>query len=159
MNLICNMILKVDDPATLFLRARCMFVFFLRCLFLCMQDVANGTVLPSALPANRCPFLDIACQIKCLGKTTTVCGKQVNDGNSSFTWYTCDVDYLDLFIFFKGYDMEDAMILNKASFERGFAHGTVLKCEVSGAEFGSFWFSNNSLLNNLSFSRCEVKNS
>ena len=27
--------------------------------------------------------------------------------------------------------MEDAMILNKASFERGFAHGTVLKCEVS----------------------------
>ena len=26
--------------------------------------------------------------------------------------------------------MEDAMILNKASFERGFAHGTVLKCEV-----------------------------
>lgn len=27
--------------------------------------------------------------------------------------------------------MEDAMILNKASFERGFAHGTVIKCEVS----------------------------
>ena len=26
--------------------------------------------------------------------------------------------------------MEDAMILNKASFERGFAHGTVIKCEV-----------------------------
>ena len=51
------------------------------------------------------------------------------------------------------------MILNKASFERGFAHGTVLKCEVGGAEFGSFWFLNNSLLYNLSFSQCEVKNS
>ena len=27
--------------------------------------------------------------------------------------------------------MEDAFILNKASFERGFAHGSVLKSEVS----------------------------
>ena len=26
--------------------------------------------------------------------------------------------------------MEDAMILNKSSFERGFAHATVYKCEV-----------------------------
>ncbi len=34
---------------------------------------------------------------------------------------------------FQGYDMEDAMILNKASFERGFAHASVYKCEVSEA--------------------------
>ena len=33
--------------------------------------------------------------------------------------------------------MEDAMILNKASFERGFAHGTVLKCEVLYCAFDS----------------------
>ena len=30
----------------------------------------------------------------------------------------------------QGYDMEDAMILNKASHERGFAHATVYKSEV-----------------------------
>ena len=31
----------------------------------------------------------------------------------------------------QGYDMEDAMILNKASHERGFAHATVYKSEVT----------------------------
>jgi hypothetical protein len=30
---------------------------------------------------------------------------------------------------FQGYDMEDAMIINKASYERGFAHGCVYKSE------------------------------
>eukprot|EP00731_Ephydatia_muelleri_P007732 Em0004g70a len=33
-------------------------------------------------------------------------------------------------ISYTGYDMEDAMILNKASFERGFAHATVYKSEL-----------------------------
>ncbi|CAB4021891.1 DNA-directed RNA polymerase I subunit RPA2-like, partial [Paramuricea clavata] len=33
-------------------------------------------------------------------------------------------------ISYTGYDMEDAMILNKSSFERGFSHGTVYKTEV-----------------------------
>lgn len=30
----------------------------------------------------------------------------------------------------QGYDMEDAMIINKSSYERGFAHGSVYKSEV-----------------------------
>lgn len=32
-------------------------------------------------------------------------------------------------IAYTGYDMEDAMILNKSSVERGFAHGSVYKTE------------------------------
>lgn len=31
---------------------------------------------------------------------------------------------------YTGYDMEDAMIINKSSFERGFGHGYVYKTEV-----------------------------
>ena len=31
---------------------------------------------------------------------------------------------------FQGYDMEDAMIINKGSYDRGFAHGSVYKSEV-----------------------------
>ncbi|PAV66793.1 hypothetical protein WR25_10517 [Diploscapter pachys] len=32
-------------------------------------------------------------------------------------------------ISYTGYDMEDAMVINRASFQRGFAHGTVIKVE------------------------------
>lgn len=31
--------------------------------------------------------------------------------------------------YFQGYDMEDAMIINKSSYERGFAHGSIYKAE------------------------------
>ena len=52
---------------------------------------------------------------------------------------------------YTGYDMEDAMILNKQSFERGFAHGMVYSTEIvelneksfgsskSSKIFGKFW--------------------
>ncbi|KAF6208468.1 hypothetical protein GE061_016924, partial [Apolygus lucorum] len=33
-------------------------------------------------------------------------------------------------LIFQGYDMEDAMIINKSSLERGFAHGSVVKNEL-----------------------------
>ena len=36
-----------------------------------------------------------------------------------------------LFLLHQGYDMEDAMILNKSAFERGFGHGSVYKSDVS----------------------------
>lgn len=41
---------------------------------------------------------------------------------------------------YSGYDMEDAMILNKSSFERGFAHGMVYSTEIvelNDKSFGS----------------------
>lgn len=37
--------------------------------------------------------------------------------------------FLFTFFWIQGYDMEDAMIINKASYERGFAHGCVYKSE------------------------------
>jgi len=39
---------------------------------------------------------------------------------------------------FQGYDMEDAMIINKASYERGFAHGCVYKSEFFELKSVSF---------------------
>ena len=35
---------------------------------------------------------------------------------------------------YTGYDMEDAMIINKSAYERGFGHGFVYKAEVIGMQ-------------------------
>jgi len=50
-------------------------------------------------------------------------------------------------ISYTGYDMEDAMIINKSAFERGFGHGTVYTAETidlddAGEEGEWFYFSN-----------------
>lgn len=42
--------------------------------------------------------------------------------------------------------MEDAMILNKASYERGFGHGCVYKCEVGAMICFRCWSSVQSIL-------------
>jgi DNA-directed RNA polymerase beta subunit len=41
-----------------------------------------------------------------------------------------DDDFAKYTLFFQGYDMEDAMIINKSSYERGFAAGSVYKSEL-----------------------------
>lgn len=39
------------------------------------------------------------------------------------------------FFFFQGYDMEDAMIISKSAFERGFGHGCIYKSEHIDLKF------------------------
>uniref|UniRef100_A0A224XGY9 DNA-directed RNA polymerase subunit beta n=1 Tax=Panstrongylus lignarius TaxID=156445 RepID=A0A224XGY9_9HEMI len=43
-------------------------------------------------------------------------------------------------ISYTGYDMEDAMIINKASLERGFAHGSIYKTELIELQSSSSYF-------------------
>ncbi|KAF4528628.1 hypothetical protein B566_EDAN009232 [Ephemera danica] len=42
-------------------------------------------------------------------------------------------------ISYTGYDMEDAMIINKSSYERGFAHGSIYKSEFIDISPGSYF--------------------
>ena len=42
----------------------------------------------------------------------------------------CDDNQQGMVFWFQGYDMEDAMTINKASYERGFAHGCIYKSVV-----------------------------
>lgn len=39
-------------------------------------------------------------------------------------------NHAHIWLVLQGYDMEDAMIINKASLERGFAHGSIIKSEI-----------------------------
>lgn len=43
----------------------------------------------------------------------------------------------------QGYDMEDAMVINKSSYERGFGHGTVYKSEFVDLNDKKSYFARN----------------
>ena len=45
-------------------------------------------------------------------------------------------------ISYTGYDMEDAMIINKSAFERGFAHGSIYKSEFIELKGDSYFAKN-----------------
>ena len=51
---------------------------------------------------------------------------------SKYQWLSASCTHLH---YIQGYDMEDAMILNKATVERGFAHASVYKCEVNLCQY------------------------
>jgi len=53
-----------------------------------------------------------------------------NHVNYDFGLYPSGTNAVVAVISYTGYDMEDAMILNKAAYERGFAHGCVYKSYV-----------------------------
>ena len=49
-------------------------------------------------------------------------------------WFSQGCNVLVAVISYTGYDMEDAMIINKAAYERGFGHGSVYKTFIIDLE-------------------------
>ena len=50
--------------------------------------------------------------------------------NYRFDDYPLGTNAIVAVVSYSGYDMEDAMILNKSSYERGFGHGMVYSTEI-----------------------------
>ncbi|GBP19314.1 DNA-directed RNA polymerase I subunit RPA2 [Eumeta japonica] len=54
--------------------------------------------------------------------------------------YPCGTNAIVAVISYTGYDMEDAMIINKSSHERGFAHGSVYKADFIELKSSASYF-------------------
>lgn len=61
---------------------------------------------------------------------TTPLFRPVHHDNIGLDEFPYGTNSIVAVISYTGYDMEDAMIINKSSYERGFAHGTLYKTEV-----------------------------
>ncbi|XP_001844066.2 DNA-directed RNA polymerase I subunit RPA2 [Culex quinquefasciatus] len=84
-------------------------------------------------------------QLQCIAKfyrlqtPATPLFRPVHHDNIDLDNYAMGTNAIVAVISYTGYDMEDAMIINKSAFERGFAHGTVYKNELIELKGDSFF--------------------
>ncbi|XP_053694116.1 DNA-directed RNA polymerase I subunit RPA2 [Sabethes cyaneus] len=84
-------------------------------------------------------------QLQCIAKfyrlqtPATPLFRPVHHDNIDLDNYAMGTNAVVAVISYTGYDMEDAMIINKSAFERGFAHGTVYKNELIELKGDSFF--------------------
>lgn len=84
-------------------------------------------------------------QLQCIAKfyrlqtPATPLFRPVHHDNIDLDNYAMGTNAIVAVISYTGYDMEDAMIINKSAFERGFAHGTVYKNEMIELKGDSFF--------------------
>lgn len=83
-----------------------------------------------------------------------VCTHQYN--NLQFDSHAQGVNSVLAIVSYTGYDMEDAMILNKSSYERGFGHGSVYKTHIVDLGLEAEKRCPNSSLRTWSFSSMSV---